>query len=292
MKKIGFVGLGIMGQSMTRNLMKAGYELFVFNRTAARMESLASEGATPCASPAEVGENCDLVITCVSDTPDVEEVITGSKGIAQKMKPGGIIVDCSTSSPDLAKKLAVQLKEQGIGILDAPVSGGPEGAASGALSIMVGGEEDVFERAKPVLEAMGKTITLIGGPGAGQMTKVVNQVIIAISLEAVAEGIALAKKSGLDAEKVVTAVAGGAAASFMMDKRGPLILKEEFETPYFSLGLHAKDMRIAMEAIESCGADLTLAKPANEIYQSLVDEGHGNLDHSAVYLHSKKKNNL
>ena len=182
MKNVGFVGIGIMGVNMSRNLMKAGFNVFVYNRTASKCQVLVDEGATQCNTPADVGENCELVFTCVSDTPDVELVIMGAEGVSQKLASGGIIVDCSTSSPSLAKEMHEKLKAKGIGILDAPVSGGPEGAKQGILSIMVGGDEDIFQKALPALEAVGKTITHIGPAGSGQITKAVNQIVLAVNL--------------------------------------------------------------------------------------------------------------
>lgn len=292
MKKIGFVGLGTMGTFMARNILRAGFELFVFNRTAARMKPLADEGAIPCQSPSEVGERCDLVVTCVSDAPDVEEVILGSQGIAQRMTSPGVIVDCTTSSPSLARRLAHQLSERGVGVLDAPVSGGLEGAQNATLSIMVGGEDAVVERAMPVLQAMGNTITHVGPAGSGQLTKAINQIVIAVHMAATAESIALAKKSGVDPGKVLQAISSGAAQSWIMKMRGPLMLKEEFTPPKFALELHAKDLRIAMEAIRECGAQLALAEPVNAILQSLNERGYGKLDHSSMYLHVKEKNHL
>ncbi len=292
MKLVGFVGLGTMGSYMARNILKAGFELHVFNRTLERMQPLIELGALPASSPAELGERCDMVVTCVSDAPDVEEVILGSRGIAVGMTVPGIIVDCTTSSPALAQRLAHDLGQRGIGVLDAPVSGGPEGAKNATLSIMVGGEESVVHHAMPVLRAMGKTITHIGPAGSGQLTKAINQIVTAVHMEVVAEGIALAKKSGIDAEKVLQAITGGAAQSWVMKMRGPLMLDEQFTPVNFALSLHAKDLRIAMDAARSCGAKLELASTVHDILQSLLSEGYGNIDHSAMYLHVKQKNGL
>ncbi|MFB3786814.1 MAG: NAD(P)-dependent oxidoreductase [bacterium] len=292
MKRIGFVGIGTMGLRMSRNLMKAGYDLAIYNRTAEKMQPLVEEGATPCASPAEVGQKSEMVFTCVSDVPDVEAVILGPQGVAKGMQPGGIIADCSTSSPALARRMADELKPRGIGVLDTPVSGGPEGARTGELSIMAGGEEEVFERAKPVLEAVGKTIILIGPPGSGQMTKAINQIVGALHLEAVAEGIVLAKKAGIDAEKVLQAVGGGAAQSWLLKMRGPQMLRDDFTPARFALGLHAKDLRLAMEAARQYGAKLELTEKVNAIFQTLDQEGLGALDHSIMYLHAKRLNGL
>ncbi|RJP30279.1 MAG: NAD(P)-dependent oxidoreductase [Candidatus Omnitrophota bacterium] len=292
MKRIGFVGLGTMGAYMARNLMKAGFELYVYNRTAERLASIVQEGATACSSPAEVGEKSELVVICVSDAPDVRQIVMGEKGIESGMAPGDIIVDCSTSSAGLAREMYEFLKKNGIGILDAPVSGGPEGAKNGTLAIMVGGDEEIVERAMPVLQAMGKTITHVGPAGAGQITKAINQIICAITLEAVAEGIALAKKSGVDAEKVLHAISDGAAKSWILSMRGPLMLHEAFLPANFSLALQAKDIRLALEAAADRNTDLPLTKKIHEILQSLVEKGLGRLDHSCVYQHVKELNEL
>ncbi|MGC9329684.1 MAG: NAD(P)-dependent oxidoreductase [Candidatus Hinthialibacter sp.] len=292
MRKVGFVGVGTMGFPMSDNLLKSGFDVYLYNRTTEKIKPLVEKGAKACASPAEVGENCEWVFTCVSDTPDVKQVIMEKNGVAEGIKSGGIIIDCSTSSPKLAQEMHATLKERGIGILDAPVSGGPEGAMKGTLTIMAGGDEDVFQRAMPVLEAVGKTITYIGPAGAGQLTKAVNQIVIASSLVGIAEGVALAKKCGIDPEKVIQAISGGAARSFMMDVRAPLMLKEEFEKAYFALGYHAKDLRIAMELAQEVGAKIPLCKMASDQFQAIDQSGRGALDHSAVYLYTKEENKL
>ena len=290
MKKIGFVGIGLMGLPMSRNLMKAGYELFVYNRTASKCDPLKDEGATVCATPKAVGEQCELVFTCVGDVPDVEEVILGPNGVSQGLASGGIIIDCTTSSPKLAQEMHAKLKEKGIDILDAPVSGGPEGAKQGTLSVMVGGDDDVFAKAKPVLEAVGKTITHIGPAGAGQITKAVNQIVLAVNMMGIAEGIIFAQKSGLDPNKVLEAIGGGAAGSWIMPKRGPLMIDEKFETPFFKIGHHTKDMRIATEWAKEIGANLELAGRLYNMKKPIVDEGKFDFDHSSLFLHAKRAN--
>jgi 3-hydroxyisobutyrate dehydrogenase len=291
MKNAGFCGMGIMGVSMSRNLMKAGFKVFVYNRTASKCQELVDEGATQCSTPAEVGANCEIVFTCVSDTPDVEQVIMGADGVSQKQAPGGIIVDSSTSSPTLAKEMHAKLKEKGIGILDAPVSGGPEGAKQGTLSIMVGGDEDVFQKALPALEAVGKTITHIGPAGSGQITKAVNQIVLAVNLMGISEGIILAQKNGLDPTKVMEAVQGGAAGSWIMPKRSPLMIAEEFDTPFFKFGHHTKDIRIATNAARDVGAKLEFAERMREIMEPLAaDDANYNKDHSAIFMHARNNN--
>jgi 3-hydroxyisobutyrate dehydrogenase len=292
MKRIGFVGLGTMGHHMAMNILKAGYDLCVYNRTPEKAKALVEAGAAQYSTAREVGAKAELVVTCVSDAPDVEEVILGVEGVAKGMSSGGIIVDCSTSSPALAREMELELEEDGIGILDAPVSGGPEGAKQGTLAIMCGGREEVFRKAEPVLQSMGKSITHVGPAGAGQLTKAINQIIVAINMEAVAEGIVLARKSGIDPEKVLRAISGGAARSWILENRGPLMLREEFTPPRFALRLHAKDLHLALEAAHSAGANLDFAQHITQIVDTLLDLGHGDKDHSGIYLYSRKKNEV
>lgn len=292
MNRVGFVGLGTMGLPMAGNLIKKGFALSVYNRTAAKIKPLVDEGAAGCDSPASVGAQSEVVVTCVSDAPDVEEVIMGADGVASKMADGGLIIDCSTSSPELARSMHTQLKERGIGILDAPVSGGPEGARQGTLAIMVGGDDADFEKGLPVLQAMGKSVTHVGPAGSGQLTKAVNQIITALNLATVAEGVALARKSGIDPDKVLEAIMGGAAGSWILTNRGPLMTKEEFEPARFALNLHKKDLRIAMETAKSNNLNLPLAEKAHEMLKTLIDKGYGHLDHSAMYLYVKENNKL
>lgn len=291
MKRIGFVGLGTMGRYMAENILKAGYELFVHNRTPERMIPLTDMGATACGSPAEVGERCQLVVTCVSDAPDVEQVVMGSQGVSSRMQPPGMIVDCSTSSSSLAQLMEETLGKRGIGVLDAPISGGVEGAKNASLAIMVGGKAEIFEQALPILRVMGKNITLVGPAGAGQLAKAINQIIVACNLEAVAEGIALAKKSGIDAGKVMEAISGGAARSWVLEMRAPRMLQEDF-SPTFTIKLHNKDLRLAMDAAEACGVQLDFAKRARHIFQEMVDKGFGEEDNSGVYHYMQEKNRI
>ncbi|MBD3266843.1 NAD-binding protein [bacterium] len=292
MAKIGFIGLGTMGAFMAGNILQNGYDLCVFNRTAEKMEPLIRQGAEGCSTPAEVGEKSAIVVLCVSDAPDVNEIIMGEKGVASGMKDGGIIIDCSTSSPELAQDMAKQLVNRGIGVLDAPISGGPEGAKNGKLAIMVGGEEPDFDKALPILQAMGEKITLVGPPGAGQLTKAVNQILVGTNLAAVAEGIALARKSNIDPNKVMEAISEGAAKSWALSMRGPLMLREEFTPPKFTVALHAKDFRLAMETAQNHGCQLEIAEKIHSIFQKMVEEGEGELDNSGIYKYIKKINNL
>ena len=212
-ERVGFVGLGIMGQGMARNLLKAGYSVRVWNRTSSRMDPLVEAGATAGASPADVAANCDIVIICVSDTPDVEAVVLGENGILCGAQAGALVIDCSTISPQATIEIAAQLNAKGVKMLDAPISGGSEGAANGTLSIMIGGDEDQVERARGVFEAMGKTITHVGKQGAGQTVKLVNQILVVGNCLAMSEALVFAQAGGVDLAKCLNAVFSGAAGA-------------------------------------------------------------------------------
>ncbi|MEK7327472.1 MAG: NAD(P)-dependent oxidoreductase, partial [Chloroflexota bacterium] len=227
-ERVGFIGLGIMGRSMARNLLKAGFAVRVWNRTASRMDELSADGASKAESPADLAAQCDIIITCVSDTPDVEAVILGERGVIHGVQPGALVIDMSTISPHATRAIAEKLKAKGAHMLDAPVSGGSEGAARGALSIMVGGEAGQVARAMPVFQAMGKAITHVGDYGAGQMVKLVNQILVVGNALAMSEALLFAQAGGLDLQKTLDAVAGGAAGSWMLSNRGPQILRRDW----------------------------------------------------------------
>ncbi|KPV48004.1 6-phosphogluconate dehydrogenase, partial [Kouleothrix aurantiaca] len=220
-ERVGFIGLGIMGRGMALNLLKAGFPLRVWNRTAARMDELAADGAQPCASPAELAGQCDIIITCVSDTPDVEAVLLGENGVIAGVQAGALVIDMSTISPQATQSFAEKLAAKDVHMLDAPVSGGSEGAAKGTLSIMIGGDAADVERAMPVFQAMGKTITHVGGTGAGQTVKLVNQILVVGSMQSMAEALLFAQAGGVDLEKTLAAVSGGAGGSWTLSNRGP-----------------------------------------------------------------------
>jgi len=280
-EKVGFVGLGIMGQPMARNLRRAGYSLWVSARRAERSAPLVEEGATACASPREVAENCNMVITMVSDTPDVEAVILGENGIGAGARPGAVVVDMSTISPSATRAIAARLGEQGVEMLDAPVSGGEQGATDGTLSIMVGGRPEVFERVRPLFEVMGKNVVHVGETGAGQVTKACNQVVIAQSIAAVGEALILATASGVDPAKVRQALLGGFAASRVLEVHGQRMLERNFQ-PGFMARLHQKDMRIVLETAHELGIALPGASQVAQYINALVGAGDGSLDSSAV----------
>ncbi|UCF57629.1 MAG: NAD(P)-dependent oxidoreductase [Deltaproteobacteria bacterium] len=278
---VAFIGLGTMGAPMAQNILKDGHTLTVHNRTRQREEPLAKLGAKRAASPKEAATEAEVVITCVSDTPDVEEVILGNNGVIQGAPSGTVVVDMSTISPVATRKIAAALAEKGVKMIDAPVSGGSEGAQKGTLTIMVGGEEADLEKARPVLEAMGKTITLVGPVGAGQITKAINQIIVGGVYLSVAEGLALGLKADLDMGKVVNAISGGAAASWVLDNRAGNMINNTYPLG-FRLRLHRKDLRIALEAAQELGISLPMAALVEQIENGLVARGHGDEDVSAL----------
>ncbi len=271
---IGFIGLGIMGQGMARNILKAGYPLVVWNRTAAKTEGLVAEGATAATTPADLAAQCDMIITCVSDTPDVERVILGEDGVIHGVREGSLVIDMSTISPQATQTMAGLLRDKGVGMLDAPVSGGSEGAARGTLSIMVGGSEADFNRALPVLQTMGKAITLIGENGAGQTTKLMNQILVVGNALAMCEAFIFAKAGGLDMEKALAAVEKGAAGSWMLSNRGPQILARDWR-PGFMVDLQQKDLRLVMKAADELESPLLLTPLVFNLYRTLQAKGLG-----------------
>jgi 3-hydroxyisobutyrate dehydrogenase len=273
-EKVGFVGLGIMGAAMARNLLKAGFDLGVWNRTAAKAEALGQEGATVAASPAALAAERGILVVCVSDTPDVEDVLFGEEGAAHGLRPGSLVVDCSTISPSQTRTFAARLAEQDVSMLDAPVSGGSEGAARGTLSIMVGGEADQVERAMPVLQAMGKSIIHVGPSGTGQMAKLFNQILVANSMMAVGEAFLFAQAGGMDLEKTLKAVEGGAAGSWTLSNRGPQIIRRDWR-PGFMIDLQEKDLRLVLQAADEMGVPLPASALIFQLYRSLQTLGYG-----------------
>jgi 3-hydroxyisobutyrate dehydrogenase len=271
-ERIGFIGLGIMGQGMARNLLKAGFPVRVWNRTASRMEALVADGATAGSSPADVAANVDIIITCVSDTPDVEAVILGDEGVIHGAASGALVVDCSTISPQVTKEIAAKLAEKGVRMLDAPISGGSEGAAKGTLSIMVGGDAGDFARAKPAFEAMGKTITHVGPTGAGQTVKLVNQVLVVGNCLAMCEALLLAQAGGVDLQKTFDAISQGAAGSWMFTNRAPQIMRRDWR-PGFTVALQQKDLRLVLDAADELGVPLAGTALIFNLYRTLEARG-------------------
>jgi 3-hydroxyisobutyrate dehydrogenase len=271
---IGFIGLGIMGQGMARNLLKAGFPLRVWNRTHTKKDMLVAEGATAASSPADVAAHSTIILTCVSDTPDVEAVLLHENGVIFGAAAGSLVIDCSTISPQATQRFAGILAQKGIHMLDAPVSGGSEGAAKGTLSIMVGGEVAAFERALPILQAMGKTITHVGPTGAGQMVKLVNQILVVVTMLGVSEALLFAQAGKLDLAKVLTAVSGGAAGSWMLTNRGPQVIQRDWR-PGFTIDLQQKDLRLVLETADALGVPALATSAVFNLYRTLQQQGLG-----------------
>ena len=269
---VGFIGLGIMGQSMAGHLQKAGYQLHVFNRTKSKGAALVAAGATWHDSPGDVAAASDVVITMVGYPKDVEDIYLGAGGIIERAKSGAYLVDMTTSEPSLAVKVAEAAAAKGQFSLDAPVSGGDVGAKNAKLSIMVGGDQSAFDAVKPLFDIMGENIRLQGGPGAGQHTKMCNQIVVAGNMLAVTEGLTYAKNSGLDPEEVLKSIATGAAGSFLLSGLGPKMIAGDF-APGFFIHHFIKDMGIALKEAEAMGTDLPALKTAHALYEKVAAEG-------------------
>ncbi|MHB1084940.1 MAG: 2-hydroxy-3-oxopropionate reductase [Thiobacillus sp.] len=278
---VAFIGLGIMGTPMALNLHKAGYTVFVHGRRSESMTPLCDSGCTACKSPAEAASKADIIIVMVSDTPDVEQVLFADNGVIHGAKPGAVVVDMSTISPTATRRFADDLRASGIEMLDAPVSGGDVGAINATLSIMVGGKPEVFERVKPVFEAMGKNIVLVGDNGAGQVAKACNQIVVAVTIEGVAEALTFARKNGVDPAKVRDALMGGFAGSRILEVHGKRMLDNAYP-PGFKTKLHRKDMNIVMQTAHELGLDLPAAALVTEHLDVLMNAGDAELDSAAV----------
>ena len=281
-KTIGFIGLGIMGKPMARNLMKAGYPLVVYNRTASKADELVAAGAQQVGSPREVAQGAEVIITMVADSPEVEQIILGPQGVLESVKAGSVVIDMSSISPVVTKKIAAKLARKGAAMLDAPVSGGEIGAVQGTLSIMVGGDEAVFEGVRPILEKMGKSVVRVGEIGAGGFTKLSNQIIVAAALQAIAEGMVLAQKAGVDIQRVYEAIKGGMAGGRTLDMKIPLLAQHKFE-PGFKMDLHIKDLKNALLAGKSLGVPLPATGLIHELFTACSAQGKGQKDHSVIY---------
>jgi 2-hydroxy-3-oxopropionate reductase len=281
-EKIGFIGLGIMGRPMAKNLMEAGYELVLHNRSPEKAEELAEEGnAIAAGSPMEVAEACDIVITMLPDSPDVEAVVAGEGGVLEGIRDGALLVDMSTISPVVTEELSEKVREQGASMLDAPVSGGDVGAIEGALSIMVGGSEEDFERARQLFDVMGKVATHVGPTGAGQVVKACNQIVVALTIEAVSEALVLGSRGGVAPEKLVEALSGGLAGSAVMEAKKEKFFSHDFE-PGFRIELHHKDLGIALAAGREYGVALPVTAIVDQMLEALKAKGRGDRDHSAL----------
>lgn len=279
--KIGFIGLGIMGKPMVRNILKSGFgEVLVWNRSQAAVDAVVSDGALP-STPKQIGENCDVVLTMLPNSPQVKEVMLGENGVANYMKPGSVFIDMSSIDPMASKEIARVLAQRGVEMLDAPVSGGEPKAIDGTLSFMVGGKQAVFDTWKPLLLTMGASAVRCGEVGAGNTTKLANQIIVACNIRAVAEAFTLAQKAGVDPEAVFQAIRGGLAGSTVMDAKAPMMLSGN-DTPGFKIDLHIKDLNNVLSCAHAVGAPVPMTASVQELLQWLHSNGYGQCDHSAI----------
>jgi 2-hydroxy-3-oxopropionate reductase len=279
--RIGFIGLGIMGKPMALRLVRAGFPIVVHNRSPQAVEELAGEGAETASSPREIAERADVVVTMLPDSPDVEAVVLGDDGVIAAVREGMLLVDMSTIAPATARQVHAALAERGVEAVDAPVSGGERAAVDGQLSIMAGGSEGAVKRAEPIFGELGKVTTHIGGPGAGQVAKAANQVVVALTIQAVAEALTLASKAGVDPACVREALLGGFAQSKILEAHGEKMLEDRFE-PGFRIELHRKDVGIALETARDIGVALPATAQVAELFNALIAQGSGSLDHSAL----------
>jgi len=287
MAKLGFIGLGIMGKPMSGHLVKAGHEVSVYDLNPTSVQELVLKGASACKSSKEVAQKSEIIFIIVQDTPDVEAVLFGKEGLTEGLKPGSVVVDMSSISPIATKEFAKKLAGMKVKMLDAPVSGGQVGAENATLSIMVGGDADVFEKIKPYFQLMGKNIVHVGGNGDGQTCKVANQIVVALNIEAVAEALLFASKAGADPAKVRVALMGGFAHSRILELHGERMLKRTFN-PGFRIRLHQKDLNLALQSARSMGLSLPNTATAQELFNAVAAQGGIDLDHSAMVLALEK----
>lgn len=280
-ERVGFIGLGIMGGGMARNLLKAGFDLCVWNRTATKTDEFKKDGARVAKNPADLAAQSDLIITIVSDTPDVQKVVLGEEGVIDGAKSGSLLIDMSTISPHATREIADRLAQKRVHMLDAPVSGGSEGAERGTLSIMIGGDARQVERAMPLFQAMGKTITHVGGSGAGQMVKLVNQILVVVNALAVSEALLFAQAGNLNLQKTLDAVTQGAAGSWMLSNRGPQVLARDWR-PGFTIDLQQKDLRLVLQAADQLGVPVLASSLIFNMYRTLQAEGLGSEGNHAL----------
>jgi 2-hydroxy-3-oxopropionate reductase len=279
--KIGFIGLGIMGKPMSRNLLKAGHQLVVFNRSKGAMNELVAAGASAAANPREVAKQAEIVITMLPNSPHVREVVLGEAGIIEGAGKGSVVIDMSSIAPLVSREIAARLAEKGIEMLDAPVSGGEPKAIEGTLSVMVGGKKEIFDKCYPVMKAMAGSVVLVGSAGAGNIAKLANQVIVALNIAAVSEALVLAAKAGVDPDLVYQAIRGGLAGSAVLDAKAPLIMDRKFN-PGFRIDLHIKDLNNVLETSHSIGVPLQLTASVMEMMQALKVDGLGDADHGSI----------
>jgi 2-hydroxy-3-oxopropionate reductase len=281
MERIGFIGLGIMGRPMAQNLLAAGCPLVVLDRVQEPVTELVAAGAKAGMSPQDVAEQTDVIITMLPDSPDVDEVVFGAHGVLAGLRPGALVIDMSTVLPSVARRVAAAARDKAADALDAPVSGGQVGATNATLTIMVGGSQGAFDRARPIFEKMGKNITLVGEAGAGQVTKAANQIIVGVTIAAVSEALLLAAKAGVDPSRVREALMGGFASSRILELHGNRMIERTFE-PGFKTRLHRKDMQIILDTARELGLVLPMSAQVAELMNGLIGGGGGELDHSAL----------
>ena len=281
MATLGFVGLGIMGRPMLRNLLKAGHTVIAYGRNPEKLEAAVKDGAQRGASNADVGARADVVITMLPDGPQVEEVVLDTMGTLSEARRGSLLIDMSSINPLVSQKIGAACAAKGVDFLDAPVSGGEPKAIEGTLAIMVGGSEDAFKRAEPILKCMGSSVTLTGPVGAGNTTKLANQIMVACNIAAMGEALTLATRCGLNPEVVVNAVKGGLAGSAVLNAKGPMLIARNFK-PGFRIALHQKDLRNALETAEATNVCLPITALVQQMISSLMAQGKGDLDHSAI----------
>lgn len=290
-KKIGFIGLGIMGKPMAKNLIKAGYSLVIHDINRKPIEELVEEGVEEAFSPKEVAEKTKIIITMLPNSPEVTEVILDSQGVLEGAKEGSIIIDMSSIAPLVSKEIAAKCKEKGVQMMDAPVSGGEPGAIEGTLAIMVGGEKKDFDDCRDILNVMGSNVVRVGNIGSGNIVKLANQIIVALNIAAISEALVLGVKAEVDPELIYKAVRGGLAGSNVLDAKAPLVMQGKFD-PGFKINLHIKDLANALETSHQVGVPLPLTSIAMEIFQALKVEGKGNLDHGAMVTFYEKLANV
>ena len=291
MYRIGFIGLGIMGKPMARNLLKAGYSLVVYDINEEAVKQLVNDGAVEGKSSGDVAARSDVIITMLPNSPDVREVILGEKGVIHCIKPGSIVIDMSSIAPSVSRELAEELLKKEVVMLDAPVSGGEPKAKDGTLAIMTGGPEDTFNKVRDILGCMGASVKLVGDTGSGNITKLANQIIVALNIAAIGEAMVLATKAGADPEKVYQAIRGGLAGSTALDAKMPMILEGNFK-PGFRIELHIKDLKNALDTAKESGVEHILTGKVLEIMEALKEEGKGKDDHGGIIQFYEKSANV
>lgn len=291
MKKIGFIGVGIMGKPMAKNLIDAGYKLIAYDIVEKALNEIVEHGAERGTSPKNVAEKSDIIITMLPNSPDVRKAVLGENGVIEGVREGQILIDMSSIAPLVSREVAEELEKKGVETLDGPVSGGQEKAEAGTLAIMVGGKRKVFEECKEILEVMGGSVTLVGDIGAGQTTKLANQIIVAINIAAVAEALTMGKKAGVDPEAIFNAIRGGLAASQCLEDKAPRMFEGRYD-PGFRIRLHVKDLTNVLETSRELHTAMPLTSQVMEMMQVLVAEGHDDADHGGLALYYEKLNGL